>query len=147
MNTSIRNIMAIVLLLLVAGPQAANAQSSGGPGGGTKPRIPVGIYAVVRVEEATATYGSDLSGLYATLLGNQAVSGLAIQVHWDTLNPLPPTETGAYTWDPVDQAFASVALWNTENPNATTPKTIQLIVSPGFNSPQWVRDELTSCDG
>jgi hypothetical protein len=148
MNISIRHSLAIVFLLLVAGPQAANAQSSGGPGsGGTKPRIPVGIYAVVRVEEARTTYGSDLSGLYATLLSNQAVSGLAIQVHWDTLNPLPPTETGAYTWDPVDQAFASVALWNTENPNAATQKTIQLIVSPGFNSPQWVRDELTSCDG
>jgi hypothetical protein len=104
----------------------------------------MGIYSVVRVEEASKTY--DLPTLYDTLLGNQAVSGLAIQVHWDTLNPNPPSDPDAYSWGPVDDAFTSVANWNSLNSNST-PKTIQLIVSPGFNSPQWVRDELTSCNG
>ncbi len=88
-----------------------------------------------------------LDGFYTDLLNNPAVSGLALQIHWDTLNPNPPTDPNPYFWNYVDDAFTSVAQWNFNKPNATlNPKTIQLIVTPGFNSPQWVRDALTSCD-
>jgi hypothetical protein len=49
----------------------------------------------------------------------------------------------------VDDAFSSAFQWNLANPytKAPVPKTIQLIVTPGFNSPQWVRNKLTSCNG
>ena len=127
-----------------------------------KPRLPLGIYAVVPVESAAnnecdaasawlefdrrATVNACLNGFYTDLLNNKAVSGLALQVYWTTLNPNPPTSPDPYSWDYVDDAFSSVSLWNSSNPGKV-PKTIQLIVTPGFNSPQWLLDELTDCDG
>lgn len=122
-------------------------------------RVPVGIYAVVPVEKVVANQQTEnpsittaeldtyLDGFYTDLLNNPAVSGLALQIHWDTLNPNAPTDPNPYFWNYVDDAFTSVSQWNLNNPTATlNPKTIQLIVTPGFNSPQWVRDALTSCD-
>jgi hypothetical protein len=160
MNTSVRNslvirpflLLAIILLVLLM-PARTEAQA----------RVPMGIYAVVPVEQVVnaefavaksegkgiTIAGMDLyltSDFYPGLLDNPAVSGLALQIHWDTLNPNPPDDADAYFWNYVDDAFSSVGTWNSKHPKAT-PKTIQLIVSPGFNSPQWVRDQLTSCDG
>jgi hypothetical protein len=86
-----------------------------------------------------------LSSFYTGLLNNQAVSGLTLQVHWDTLNPNAPGDAGAYFWNYVDEAFSSVESWNSLH-QSQTPKTIQLVVAPGFNSPQWMLNELASCD-
>ena len=161
MNISVKHALAIGLLLLVPAQKAAKAQSSGGPGGATPPRVPRGIYAVVRIEEVlTKGYGSNpgygdvpdptpavnsyLKTFYDFLLNNPAVSGLALQVHWDTLNPNPPGDANAYSWDYVQDAFDRVENWNTKNPDNL--KTIQLIVAPGFNTPKWMLDEFYSCD-
>jgi hypothetical protein len=127
-----------------------------------RPRTPLGIYAVVPVDDAAdnecyaagarlildgqALLNACLQGFYTDLLNNKAVSGLALQVYWTTLNPNPPTSPNPYSWDYVDDAFSSVNSWNSSNPGKV-PKTIQLIVTPGFNSPQWMLDELTDCDG
>src|ERR1700676_4667822 len=136
----------VVLSLLVL---ALGAQ------GQTSPRRPRGIYAVVNVSEninqqLKANPSTDLNAyfnnLYQQLLGNPAISGLALQVHWDTLNPNPPAAANPYDWSYVDDAFNRVSAWNVQNP-AQPPKTIQLIVSAGFQSPQWMRDQITSCDG
>ncbi len=149
MNISVKQTLAIGLLLLVPVQKPAKAGV---------PLIPKGIYAVVPVEEVlTKGYGdvqgygsvpppspgvdSYLTTLYDELLANPAVSGLALQVQWGTLNPNP----GDYSWNYVDDAFESVQLWNSQNPDSL--KTIQLIVSPGFNSPQWVLDLVTTTDG
>jgi len=145
MNISAKYALVVGLLLLVSMQRDAKAQ-----------RIPTGIYAVVRVEDVVnaefkaaeaggkgiTIAGMDLyltSDFYPGLLNNPAVSGLVLQVHWDTLNPNPPTEANAYFWNFVDDAFSSVNSWNINHPKAKVPKTIQLIVTPGFNSPQWVR--------
>ena len=178
MKISVKHILALGLLLLLPLQKNAKAQSNGdGPPPAT-PRVPRGIYALVSVEKALNTEttllrqecrggipitdcregltiaGSNtyLSDLYTELLKNPAVSGLALQVHWDLLNPNPPGPevSNAYFWDFVDDAFASVNAWNSSHPDAKVPKTIQLIVSAGFNSPQWVllQPGLTpSCDG
>ena len=127
----------------------------------TSPRTPRGIYAVVapakEINElskkhpgsTTAQLYQDLANLYSALLGNPAVSGLTLQVHWDTLNPNPPdppANTLTYDWTVVDLAFAAADNWNIQNPSGV-PKTIQLIAEPGFQSPQWVRDKIQfSCD-
>ena len=140
-------------LFVFAGAQLVCAQTS--------PRTPRGIYAVVapakEIKELSKTYpGSttaqlyqDLVNLYSALLGNPAVSGLTLQVHWDTLNPNPPDLTAStvtYDWTVVDLAFAAADSWNMQNPSGV-PKTIQLIAEPGFQSPQWVRDKIQfSCD-
>ena len=126
------------------------------------PRTPQGIYAVVapakEIKElsqknpggTTAQLYQDLASLYSALLGNPAVSGLTLQVHWDELNPNPPdppANTVTYDWTVVDLAFAAADSWNIQNPSGV-PKTIQLIVDPGFQSPKWVLDpkRIPSCD-
>jgi uncharacterized protein (TIGR03437 family) len=122
------------------------------------PRRPRGIYAVVNVEGAisqqqkanasvtTAQLDAYFDTLYQSLLADPAIAGLALQEHWDTVNPNPPGAANAYLWNYVDDAFAQALAWNSQNSSAA-PKTIQLIVTPGFNSPQWMLNELTSCDG
>jgi len=123
-----------------------------------KPRTPLGIYAVVKVEDdvtqqqtanpsvTTAQLDAFFNSLYQGLLQDPAISGLALQVHWDTLNPNPPGAANTYLWNYVDDAFAQVAAWDAQN-TAQAPKTIQLIVTPGFQSPQWLLTEIPSCDG
>ena len=161
----------MLLLALVAWQASAVAQSLlAAPGMRTpnavghppaSPNIPVGIYAVVPVEAVVAQQqkanpsitqaqlNSYLITLYTELLSNPAVSGLTLQIHWDTLNPNAPEDANPYVWDFVDDAFSSAFQWNLNNPYTTapSPKTVQLIVTAGFDSPQWVRNKLTSCDG
>jgi hypothetical protein len=139
----------LFVLCVFASPRLVCAQSS--------PRTPRGIYAVVapakeikelrkaNPKSTTAQLYQDLANLYSALLGNPAVSGLTLQVHWDTLNPNPPGNTITYDWTVVDLAFAAADSWNMQNPSGV-PKTIQLIAEPGFQSPQWVRDQIPSCD-
>ncbi|MGA7192785.1 MAG: hypothetical protein WBW94_04075 [Anaerolineales bacterium] len=109
------------------------------------PRRPRGIYAVVRVEEYikqfqktnSSNLDAQFNSLYQSLLSNPAIAGITLQVQWDTLNPNPPSSANAYDWSSVDDAFTQ----------ATAGKTVQLIVTPGFNSPQWVMNQIPSCDG
>ena len=117
-------------------------------------RRPRGIYAVVRVEEYIKQFqkgnpsrlDAQFDSLYQSLLSNPAISGLTLQVQWDTLNPNPPTALNAYDWSSVDDAFDQASAWNTQN-SASTGKTIQLIVTAGFQSPQWVLNQIPSCNG
>jgi hypothetical protein len=46
------------------------------------------------------------------MLGNQAISGLTVDVHWDTLNPNPPGAKHGYDWSYVDGAFYQIKFWN-----------------------------------
>ena len=146
MGYSLRHALALSLLILAV----ACAQ--------TTPRRPRGVYAVVNVEDqinqqekanpsiSPAQLDAFFNTFYQDLLSNPAISGLTLQVHWDTLNPNPPSAANAYNWNSVDDAFAQAAAWNTANPTGA-PKTVQLIVTPGFQSPQWVLNQLTLCDG
>ena len=52
---------------------------------------------------------------------------------------------GTNDWSILDDIFGAVAQWNAQNP-ANIPKTIQLGLQPGFHTPQWVFNNLTSCD-
>ena len=122
------------------------------------PRRPRGIYALVDTQKlidqlqqtnpsiTTAQLDVYFNGLYQDLLSNPAVSGLTLQVHWDWLNPNPPGAANPYLWNIVDDAFNQAAAWDAQNPGQT-PKTIQIIATPGFNSPPWMLDQIPSCDG
>ena len=122
------------------------------------PRRPQGIYVVVDTEQlinqqqqanpsiTTAQLDAYFNNLYQDLLSDPAVSGLALQVHWDWLNPNPPAAANAYAWNIVDDAFNQAAAWDAQNP-AQAPKTIQIIATPGFNSPAWMLAQIPSCDG
>ena len=84
---------------------------------------PRGIYAVVNVEGeinsqtkanpaiTAAQLDAGFNSFYQDLLGNPAVAGLTLQVHWDTLNPNQGGEN-AYLWNYVDDAFNQAAAWN-----------------------------------
>ena len=94
----------------------------------------------------TAQMDAGFNSFYQDLLSNPAVAGLAVRPYWATLNPNPPGAADTYYWNLVDDAFNQAAGWNAQNP-ASAPKTIQLIVPPGFQSPQWVLNQIPSCDG
>jgi hypothetical protein len=123
-----------------------------------QPRRPRGIYAKVNIASETsaqqktnpsitsAQLDAYFAGLYQGLLANPAVSGLVIQAHWDQVNPNPPTSANPYFWNYLDDGFTQTEAWNSQNA-IQTPKTIQLIVTPGFQSPQWLLNEIPSCDG
>jgi len=121
---------------------------------------PRGIYVAVSIlDEITALNAatpppttqeqldSGFTGFYETLLANSATAGLALQVHWDTVNLNPPDGVKEpYFWNYVDDAFNETKIWNDAHP-ADTPKTIQLILMPGFQSPQWLTEHrIPSCN-
>jgi hypothetical protein len=124
----------------------------------TGPRRPRGIYTVVYVNGEIETQQkanpsitpTDLhqyfNNLYSSLLENPAVSGLALQVGWNILNPNPPTSSNPYDWSYLDDAFSSVSQWNNQHPTQA-PKTIQVLVFAGFFTPAWVLAQIPTCDG
>jgi len=110
------------------------------------PRRPLGVYAKVVVSDVikpntNADWNSYFDCLYWNLLSNTAISGLALQVNWDLVNTAP----NIYDWHYVTNAFNQVSNWNSLNPQ--TPKTIQFIVTAGFNSPQWLLTNIESING
>ena len=157
-----QSLLAASAMVMLSGLLAGSLPSQGVGLGSQQfqqgPRRPRGIYAVVNVEQeitkqANATPSLTtpaqlayyFAGLYQQVLADPAVAGLALQVHWDTLNPNPPGALNSYNWTYVDLAFLEALIWDVQHP-ASAPKTIQLIVQPGFQSPQWLLSELPSCD-
>jgi hypothetical protein len=80
------------------------------------------------------------------LLDDPNVSGLAPMMPWSLLsrsNPGPDPynpASGSYAWEPLNDVFIAVDTWN--KANAPRTKTIQLMISPGFNSPDWLWTDI-----
>jgi hypothetical protein len=94
---------------------------------------------------------SYLSGLYTDLLDNQAISGLAVGIHWDMIqlstprcflyhDCVPGTDANGNSWTYLDDVFAAVAAANAKAHGAT--KSVQLILTPGVDSPPWLLDNV-----
>jgi len=137
-----------VLLLVCAGLSQADGQAH--------PK-PLGVYAHVDIEYALQgckpePCGPDqqlayLSALYTDLLGNAAISGLAVGIHWDVIqlsSPrcsvyhtcVPGTDPYGNSWIFPNGVFAAVAAANAK---ANAPaKSVQLIITPGVDSPAWL---------
>jgi hypothetical protein len=152
-------IVVVVVGVLFAGPLSARfgmrAVGAGRPAAAPlPPRIPRGLYIKTNISaeiarQSGATHedlNNYFNNLFQSLVANLAASGLVLQVHWDTLNPNSPDDANAYDWQFLNDAFKQVKAWNDANPDST-PKTIQLVLTPGFQSPKWVLDNLTTCDG
>jgi len=77
---------------------------------------------------------SYLRALYADLLANPAISGITAGVHWDNIQVSETT----YDWSYLDDAFDTAI---------AARKSVQLIITPGFDSPQWLLAKIPSCDG
>ncbi len=144
---------------------------------GITTRGPMGIYANVRLATALTqaenlvcpshdvrcVFNPELVDQYLTnyfgyLLDNEAVSGLLLETEWQQLQPSDPgplsspPNPGSFYFNYVDDAFNAIIAWNKANPSKP-PKTLQLGVTPGFNSPLntqgsgWLLNYLSSCDG
>ena len=146
-----------VLTCLIAGPPLLRAQHP------FPTRAPLGVHVHVDVPDVIQLYGGPsqdepcartsqdlhtyLRCFYGKLLADTAISGIAAGLHWDQIqlnNPLCvfnrscTAQPDGYDWSYVDDVFAEA--------NATQ-KTVQLIVTPGTDSPQWLLDAIPSCDG
>jgi hypothetical protein len=116
MGCSVRRALLLSFLVL-APPALAQVRAGAGNQQQIDPRRPRGIYAKVNIateinqklkanpsitpEQLNAYFDN----LFQSLLDNPAISGLTLQVHWDTVNPNPPTAPKAFDWSYVDDAF------------------------------------------
>jgi len=131
----------VVWALLLAGANLSQAQHA----------APQGVYAKIYIEDAIDSYKGNpanlhghLQKLYKDLLKNPAISGISVGFHWDLVslskkNPsvLGPVHVfGGYDWSWLEDVFQSVG----------SGQTVQLLITPGFDTPQWVLDELQPCD-
>jgi lysophospholipase L1-like esterase len=88
-------------------------------------RQPRGIYGVVLAFEHHP---------YTATIDNPAISGLFLYYRWSALEP----KEGQLDFSSVEEAFKIAD---------SKHKTIQITLLPGFWTPQWLLDELPSCDG
>jgi hypothetical protein len=124
------------------------------------PRTPHGIYAMVGIAQYEENYlrthssvPSDYftSSVYPELLANPDVSGITLYVHWSRLNPNPapsglplPRGYSQYDWTTIQDLLDLVAGYNTAN---KAHKTVQLVVTPGINSPTWLLGDVGMNNG
>jgi hypothetical protein len=109
-------------------------------------RKPLGVYAKVDIPYAINGYPGPgtptpdelhtyLRGVYANLLADPAIAGLTIDERWDRMETTPGPH--GYDWSFLDDAFATAG---------AVGKTVQLILTPGVDMPQWLRAKIPSCD-
>jgi hypothetical protein len=146
-----------MFVLDLAGCCFVNAQTT------QVPRHPQGVYVLVGpvvLGSKVINPGPDQAADADLLAKNPGVAGLSVYVQWSVLNPNPPKDnrlpdsldcsklkghtdpTDPYDWSLIDAAFCAAA-------SASPPRTITLIVRPGFYTPQWVLDQINSnsCSG
>ena len=124
-----------------------------------------GVFAKVDIEAAKKTIRDDykakngghypttaelhilLRQLYEDLLSNGAVSGLTVGMNWDDIQLEDPSKhtcnsidatPGGCDWTYLDDVFG-VARY------AVVP--VQVLITPGFDSPAWLLKQIPSCDG
>jgi hypothetical protein len=122
------------------------------------PRKPLGVYSHTDIADVimglsasctstTAATHSCLRKIYAELLSDPAISGLTIGAHWDATQLSDPScifnrsclgGFDAYDWSYLDDAFDEAH---------AAHKSVQLVITPGVDSPQWLFDKIPSCDG
>lgn len=110
-------------------------------------RQPLGVYAHVDVGNAIGTYPGNkptlaqlhayLQSFYAGLLADPAISGIAFGVHWDQTQPSSGNIPSSYDWSYLDDVFTAAG---------SAQKTVQIIMTPGVDSPSWLFSEIPSCD-
>lgn len=93
-------------------------------------RQPRGIYGVVLPPNRFPSANRP----YAVTIGNPALAGLFLYFDWATLEP----KQGQFDFSRVEEALRIADVEH---------KTLQLALLPGFWAPQWLLDQLPSCDG
>jgi len=78
-----------------------------------------------------------LQNFYSGLLASPGIAGIAFGAHWDQTQPSSGTGPGSFDWSYLDDVFAAAT---------AAHKTVQLIMTPGVDSPAWLMAQLPSCD-
>jgi hypothetical protein len=119
------------------GPCSSTAQTP-------PPRQPVGIYARLVVHGADEQVTNNI----LAIISNSGISGILGVFAWSDLSPTNSTTNllvGKYDWRLLDDLTNAVGYFNSTN-SGQPPKTIQLEITPGFNSPPWFFSNTCSCD-
>ncbi len=122
----VRPIVAAALILAAALLQfPAGAMEKPGQSGATSISLPpAGLVVVLTTKDL-----DDAS--WRAAVANPSISGVALQIHWSDLEP---TE-GKPDWTKLDELFAAAA---------SSKKWVQLLIFPGFFTPAWALDGVTS---
>jgi hypothetical protein len=114
---------------------------------------PSGVYAKIDIEDAittctTSDYHACVRKLYQKIFANTLISGITVGEHWDhiqlsspscltTADPKLCVQAGT-DWTYLDDAFTAAS---------AVGKSVQLILTPGVDTPLWVLAQIPSCDG
>jgi hypothetical protein len=143
-----------------------------------QPRTPLGVYAHVSVTDAIVqNFGKEiqksdcyalpptvapesvhtyLQQLYVSLLqkatsvwgSSDPVSGIELGIPWCLIEPGDPKEGSTEDWQYIFDVFEAI-----QSDAALSNKTVQLNITPGFDTPSWVLTAIKtapgmgSCDG
>ena len=122
-----------LIALLVLGILIASLAITRGIRSGKKTPIklagPVGIYVVEAITDPNEFDPQEVG----RLLGNPAVSGIALRLRWKDLEP----SEGAHDLSIIEQTLTGAKQRN---------KKVSLIIVPGFYTPRWLIDRLVDCD-
>lgn len=110
-------------------------------------RKPLGVYVHVDASIAIGSYPGKspsqsvlhayLQNFYAGLLADPAIAGITFGAHWDQTQPSSGAAASSFDWSYIDDVFTAAT---------AAHKTVQLIITPGVNSPAWLFAQLPSCD-
>jgi hypothetical protein len=136
------------------------------PGSGTGPiRGPAGVYALVMLDSTLLDITSNmdnedtaLENYFSYFLQDPAVSGLLLIIKWSDLSPNDPGDDfnnpapDSLRFDYIGAAIKAIDAWNSQPHFLQQPRTLQLSITPGFHSPDWLFQEMDSsgagsCDG
>src|SRR3989344_4009047 len=92
-----------------------------------------GIYGVLALTEAADFDTPQTNQEIAGILANPSTAGIALRLQWEELQPT----ADSYRLETIQKVIDQAKEKN---------KTVQLILVPGFFTPQWVLDLLPSCD-
>ncbi len=110
-------------------------------------RKPLGLYVHVEQSVAVASYPGQspspaalhayLQSFYGGLLANPAISGIAFTAHWDKTQISSGTAAASFDWNYLDDVFVAAS---------AAHKTVQILMTPGVDTPAWLMAQLPSCD-
>jgi hypothetical protein len=112
----------------------------------------VGVFAHLDIEDAINEYNGPpnpttqqlhayLRGIYAQMLANPAIAGIALGEHWNSIESRIEGPFGTYIyydWSYLDDAFRAAR---------DAHKLLRLIITPGIYSPSFLLNEIPPCDG
>lgn len=94
---------------------------------------PAGVFGVFPINELEKFDVDEFKTDIITILDNPAISGVALRERWENLEP----REGNYDFSRIDEVINLANQYN---------KKVQLILVPGFFTPQWVLDKIPLCD-